>query len=171
MSHTFLHEAAHAVMAIDRDIPFERIAVGTPEYFDATHPDGEVAGGLYVTPPVTTIVQRDPLGALEMVLAGKVAEDGALGHHLEGSWLGDLRLWFIGSELEERTFAAIADMVGKPVAEVERDVWGHLSEQFSRVRAVMEALAGTAVTSTPQLLSYDDGPWSMTYDQVVAVLS
>jgi hypothetical protein len=51
MSHTFLHEAAHAVMAIDRGIPFERIAVGTPEYFDTFHPDGQVAGGLYVTPP------------------------------------------------------------------------------------------------------------------------
>jgi hypothetical protein len=108
---------------------------------------------------------------LEMVLAGKVVEDGALGHHLEGGYAGDLRVWLAGSGLERPDKEAIESLLGTSVAQVEEDVRIHLTAEYPRVRRLTAALSGQEPSSRPRLLSYDEGPWSMTYDEVVAVLS
>lgn len=169
MSHAFVHEAAHAVMAVDRGIPFIRIVVNAPENFDDSHSGGQIAGGLHVAPPPSTWVSPDPYAAFEMIIAGKVAEVGAFGHHLEGSWLGDLQIWLTGAELPENSKEEIERALGKTIAQVKHDVGVHLQEQFPRVKRVIDHLSGVAVTSAPVLLGYEAGPWSMEYDEVVEV--
>ena len=142
MSHTFLHEAAHAVMAIHRGLPFIRISVGTPEYFEPIHAGREVAGGLHVPQPISDWVQKDPLGSYEMMIAGKVIEDAALSHHLEGGWHGDLALWCMGMGMTEYSKEVVEETLGKRIAEVEADVRNHLAAQYARAKAIVAALSG-----------------------------
>ena len=78
MSHVFLHEAAHAVAAIDRDIEFRHVTITTPAGWTKDHPDGIALGGLYLDPPASRWVESQPLKAYEMVLAGSLAEREAL---------------------------------------------------------------------------------------------
>jgi hypothetical protein len=169
MSHTFLHEAAHAIMAIDRELPFTRITVGTPEYFEPTHVGREVAGGLHVPQPVSDWIQKDPLASYEMMIAGKVCEDGAFGHHLDGSWHGDLALWCIGMGLSEYSLDLVEEALGKPILDVEAGVREHLVVQYPRAKAIVTAMSGIADGSGRTTLSYDEGPWSMERDEVLAV--
>lgn len=169
MGHTFLHEAAHAIMAIDRDLPFLRIAVGTPEYFDQVVAGREVAGGLYVPNPISEWVQKNPLASFEMMIAGKVIEEGAFGHHLEGSWHGDMALWCHGMGIAKPSTPAVEEALGTSIAGVEVAVGAHLSTQYSRAVAIVSAMTGVPPGSAPTLLSYDTGPWSMDHDEVVAV--
>jgi hypothetical protein len=139
MSHTFLHEAAHAVMAIDRGLPFIRIAVGTPEYFEPAQAGREIAGGLYVPKPISDWIREDPVASYEMMIAGKIVEDGAFGHHLEGGWHGDLALWCGGMGLSEYSNEVVEEALGKSKAEVEAGVRDHLAIQYPRAKAIATA--------------------------------
>jgi hypothetical protein len=169
ISHTFLHEAGHAVMAIDRGIPFIRIAVGTPDYFEPFQAGHEIAGGLYVPTPISDWVREDPVASYEMMIAGKIVENGALGHNLPGSWHGDLALWCIGMGVTEYSRDAVEEALGRSTSAVEADVRSHLTVQYPRVKAIVAALSGIAEGTGRTLLRYDEGPWSMERDEVVAV--
>ncbi len=104
-----------------------------------------------------------------MMIAGKIIENGAFGHHLEGGWHGDLALWCIGMGLTEYSSEVVEETLGKSIAEVEADVRNHLTVQYSRAKAIVTALSGIAEGSGWTLLNYDKGPWSMELDEVAAV--
>lgn len=168
LGHAFIHEAAHAIVAIDRGLPFDRIAVGTPESFDSVSPGLEVAGGLYVPEPISEWIQPEPIAAFEMIIAGKVAEEAFLGHHLEGGWHGDLALWCRGMEIEDPTVPLIKEVLGTSLSKASAPVKTHLVAQYSRVRAIITAMTGIEESGATEL-SYDAGPWSMDHDEAVVV--
>ncbi|GAA3526461.1 hypothetical protein AFL01nite_04850 [Aeromicrobium flavum] len=168
LSHAFIHEAAHAIVAIDRGLPFVRITVGTPESFDPVSQGFELAGGLSVPEPISEWIQPEPIAAFEMIIAGKVAEEAFLGHHLEAGWHGDLALWCRGMEMENPTVPLIKEALGTSLGEVSGTGKTHLVAQYSRVRAIITAMTGIEESGATEL-SYDAGPWSMDHDEAVVV--
>ena len=123
MSHVFLHEAAHAVAAIDRDIEFRHVTITTPAGWTKDHPDGIALGGLYLDPPASRWVESQPLKAYEMVLAGSLAEREALGHWLPEGYAGDLRIFRLGAGLLEATAQeALEQLLGKSIRDVIESV-------------------------------------------------
>lgn len=64
-------------------------------------------------------VPRNPVAALEFVLAGSVVEKGAFGHCISGSYEGDLRVWRMGLDaLASQTPEDIDKLLSEPFKEV-----------------------------------------------------
>ncbi|MFZ1374347.1 hypothetical protein [Nostocoides sp.] len=172
MSHVFLHEAAHAVAAIDRDIEFRHVTITTPAGWTKDHPDGIALGGLYLDPPASRWVESQPLKAYEMVLAGSLAEREALGHWLPEGYAGDLRIFRLGAGLLEATAQeALEQLLGKSIRDVIESVKNWIVAEYRRIRVVVEALAGVSSGTQPTRLDYASGPWSLSYAQVVELVT
>ena len=172
MSHVFVHEAAHAVAAIDRSIEFSHIEVLTPAQWTQDHPDGAAVGGLHLAPPPSLWVLPDPVKALEMVLAGFLAEEGVYQHHISEGYRGDLRIWRLGAGLANgQTKTSIEEVLGCSMADLLASTRTWLVEAFPRIRRVAVALAGADENSVLAVIDYGTGPWSMTYDEVRALIS
>ena len=132
----FLHEAAHAVAAVDRGIRFAWVSVLHPSQW-SLNPEGTVAGGVDMGRPAVEWVPSDPRRAMEFVLAGMTAEEGALGHTLEHSWAGDLNLWRIGMGLVEADVLDDAKAaLGAPMQTVRADTQRWAVIRFPAIRAV-----------------------------------
>jgi hypothetical protein len=171
MSHVFVHEAAHAVAAIDRGVPFERVTISTPDEWLSEHPNETMLGGVHMGAPASTWVMPDPAAALEFALAGALAEVGTLGHHVTGSFLGDLRVWHQGAgptSPQSREDLEAAAGVTLQDARARTEAW--LRDAYPRIRRIMAALAGIDAEQSLAVVSFDSGPWSLTRDEVSALL-
>lgn len=61
-----MHEAAHVVAAIDRDIRFNHVAISTPSEWTQNHPSETAIGGMHIDPPPSRWVLPDPLAASKL---------------------------------------------------------------------------------------------------------
>jgi hypothetical protein len=157
LSHLVLHEAAHAVAALEHGIRFTHVAVLSPEEWITTS-RGIIGGGVWlVEQRPELVVGADPVAAMRFALAGALAEIGAFGHSLDGSHEGDIRYWRIGAGLLEAQTAESFDRVlGKPFREVELDTQRWLSDNYKAIRAVTIALA-RVTDGTLQTLDIEGG--------------
>lgn len=82
LSHAAIHEAAHAVFAHARGIPFIDISLATPADLAPLWTGGSVEGGglRLTTAEPTAWVPQQPDAAADMLLAGVSAEKHAFGH-------------------------------------------------------------------------------------------
>lgn len=155
--------SAHAVASIDREIEFSHIEIRTPEQWAQGHPDGAAAGGLHLAPPPSSWVLPDPVNALEMALAGSLAEEVVYGHYLKEGYVGDLRIWRMGAgRPDAQTQDSIESVLGCRFADVVSTTRSWLAEAFPSIRLVASALAEVDSSASVSLIDYDDGPWSLT---------
>jgi hypothetical protein len=162
--HVEVHEAGHAVAALDNGIPFSHIAM----YGDEGKP-GEY-GGLYTTAgevimldsdPVA-YVAPDPVAAARFLFAGTCAELALLGHGSPNAERADMLCWRAGvglptdvpvteEDLDSRvgtSFAALGDETG---------AWAQGMRAQNRISRLADHLGHLPRPSTT------------TYDQVVAI--
>jgi hypothetical protein len=170
LSHIFVHEAAHAVAALDRGIRFTTVTILSPASWVCLPGRDAMAGGVtLIEPHPATWVPRHPVHALEFVLAGAVAEDQALGHFLPGSYDGDLKLWRIGmgatGELDQ---SELDELAGGSLAAVKRDTATWVTANWQRIRAVVCGLAG--IESLSEVTTMELGAdWTLSESQVATL--
>lgn len=163
-SHAFMHEAAHAVAALDQGLEFERVIVLSP----GAWPPGEggtgtVAGGVQFAPTVLELVTGDPAAALAVLAAGGTAEEAIYDHHLNQAFDGDLRVWGLGAAALGMTpLEAVEQFVR---ARVDARIW--VRNSLPRIEKVATALAGDH-GAFEWIPLFDRGPWELSYDDVVA---
>jgi hypothetical protein len=122
---------------------------------------------VHLKPPPSTWVVPDPAAALEFVLAGALAEEGAYGHYAPGSFVGDLRIWRQGvGLLETQTTESFEAAAGVTVEDAKRHTKTWLVDAYPRIKAVVAALAGTQPGRTRSVVTFKSGPWSLTYQEV-----
>ena len=92
-SHAFIHEAAHAVAALDRGIPFDGVFIQSRAGWVQRNISDTMLGGVEIDPDPRVWLLPDPIAALEVILAGSLAEKLSLEHTLEGSYIGDIEVW------------------------------------------------------------------------------
>lgn len=138
LSHVAIHEAAHAVIAHARGIPFLDISITNPAKLqDVLNAASAVAGGLRLTTAdhSSWIPQRSN-EALDMLLAGAQGEIWAFGHSLPKSFSGDLSIlrqgmgWLDGAPPDAR------DALIQSTERLRQEI----PERYSAIRRVAQAL-------------------------------
>ena len=169
LNHTFVHEAGHAVAAIDRGLRFASVYVLPPSLRERTN-DGEIAGGFDPGPRPRKWTRADPLGTFEVILAGAAAERAVLGHALKNSWLGDIKFWRdhmdLKDALDEQT---IGHALGYPFQAVFERV-----EEWARLRGANVALVAQSMLSGGEDAGKprrDSRGWELEEDQVRSLVN
>lgn len=143
----FVHEAGHAVAAIENGIPFRAVVL----YDDASAP--RFLGGLAYAPgavdmgtdDATVWVQPDVVGSLRFVCGGFAAEQAILGHPIEGGFAEDLRAWRVGSDRkDEQTLDGLSALLGQSFPDLVREVQDWAVEQAERITALADHLGRQA---------------------------
>jgi hypothetical protein len=142
IGHVAIHEAGHAVAAVEHGLAFDSVAILQSEDLGTDHPDGLVAGGVTMSSPPSEWVPGEPLLTFKYVLAGTMAERALLGHELPRGFAGDIRVWregmgFLESLGPELLESATGSSVSGLVAEGER--WA--KEAAPRIRRIARMLA------------------------------
>lgn len=152
ISHAAIHEAAHAVFAHARGIPYIDISLATPADLAPLWTGGTVVGGglqLTTADPTAWVPQR-PDDAADVLLAGVQAEEGAFGHVGRGSGGGDVKILCLG--------------MGWVTPEHETEIKGAISRSRSRLREEMptryDAIKLVAAELTRDLNADDYGVYS-----------
>ncbi len=152
ISHAAIHEAAHAVFAHARGIPFIDISLATPADLEPLWTGGSVEGGglqLATADPTTWVPQR-PDDAADMLLAGVQAEAYAFGHVGRSSGGGDAQILRMG--------------MGWVTPENETELKGAISRSLSRLQEEMparyETIALVAKELTRDVKADDYGVYS-----------
>ncbi|MDQ6837796.1 MAG: hypothetical protein M3137_05520 [Actinomycetota bacterium] len=170
LGHVFVHEAAHAVAAAQRRIPFAEVRILQPDNWMAAH-DGTMLGGVRLENDAQVWVRAEPVAALEFVLAGAFAERAAFGHCLMGAHRGDLDVWRIGAGLTAaQHLERIEAFLGRPFDVVTSDVERWVADNYPSIRRVAGALAGVGDLAEAVLLSFSDD-WRLSEAEVLALLA
>lgn len=158
--HICVHEAGHAVAAIDNGIPFRAVVF----YDDEDAPKfmaglGQAAAAVDPGPDPSAWVLPDPLGSLYFVMGGVAAEHAVLGDSIRDGWREDVKVWRRGSgRMDEQTEEELGEFAGRPLREAWHDSLAWARDNAYRIAAVAAALDG------------HEPPWEMPYEDVVAVL-
>lgn len=148
LTHQFLHEAAHAVAAIDNGISFSEVRVLAPAEWIAYGPDRFVGGGVWLTEDARIWVPRDPLAAMRFILAGACAEEVVLGHSLPDAVRGDFDCWRRGAGLAEATTpVAIDGILGASIADVHESTKQWVADRYPGIKRVLTAMTGVEAGS------------------------
>ncbi|HST47093.1 hypothetical protein [Jatrophihabitans sp.] len=171
MTHVFIHEAAHAVAALDRHIPFNGVFIQDLAGWVRWNATGLMLGGVQISSDPAIWLLPDPVAALEFVLAGSAAESVVLGHILEGSYVGDVEVWRRGmGETGRLSPSRLDELAGGSFVKVGSRTKAWVEENRARIRAVATALGGGEQMGFG-IQAVGAGPWRLTSGQVAAVAS
>lgn len=168
LAHASVHEAAHAVFALDLEIPFTSVRLSSPEsVWRSLQSGGEVpAGGVHLDGDARDHFPGRDADALDFCLSGSRAEEQAHGHCLHRGFSGDMDVWRRGTgRFDAQDPAELMPMLTASVARV--DV--RLPERSDAVLAVAEALRSSAGAGNPDDPT-DLGAMMLTVAEVRAVL-
>lgn len=170
LGHVFVHEAAHAVAAVQRRIEFTEVRILPPDQWVSAH-NGLMLGGVSTTDEAHSWVQADPVGSMEFVLAGAIAERGSYGHCLEGAYTGDVAVWRTGARLTgANQLQRIEEVLGRSLSTVTSEVERWAVANWPSIRRVAGRLAGVDDLSEAVVLEFRDD-WRLTQDDVRALVS
>ena len=171
LSHVFVHECSHAVVAVQRQIRFTEVRILPPAEWVAIHRDSHMAGGVWlVESDPTAWVPNDPAGALEFALAGSMAEQVYYGHHLNGSHEGDFNIWRRGVGLVDSTAPdEINAALDRPFHDVIAATRASVIDNQAAIRRLMTALAKIEDDARLATLSYDEA-WVLTEAEVIELV-
>ena len=165
LAHVGFHEAGHATAAILLGIDFVDVTINPgPSDFGPPNPGDLVeAGGVRMTTdqPVDWVGPR-PVDAMVFLLAGSLAENHFLGHHLEGGWTRDFEIWRIGSG---RTGAADGASVAPIIRNGTADARALVAENQSAIHRVYALLVGRAANDLRGTVSFN-AAITLTRDEV-----
>jgi hypothetical protein len=168
LSHAFVHEAAHAIAALDREIRFEVVSVLPPDEWEEYAAGGSALGGVRLSyERASEWVRPDPVRALEFALAGAAAEKGVYGHCIGPSYSGDLAVWAGGMGVEgEFSLSSLAHLLPEPPADIWHRTQRDVKQAWPRIRAVVQGLSGGAASGSVEMLDYVTGGWSLSEAEV-----
>ncbi|MFB9314270.1 hypothetical protein [Nocardioides plantarum] len=169
MAHVFVHEAAHAVAAVDKGIEFTHLEITSPYDWQVRKGNEVTLGGLHLSGPPSWPETPAAVAALEMAMAGVLAETVFYDHQLAGdSGTGDMRMWMNGAGLigHPEGPAAIEKLLDTSVASLTARTKAWVYEEQRRIRAVATALSGTNDGPNVRLVPYSNGPWRLEADDV-----
>ena len=96
MSHAFIHEAAHAVAAVNLGIALSTVSILPPGSWER-RPTENDAGGVTIAYRIHQIgYVHDPWGLWNFAWREESPKSSTLSHCLPESYEGDLRIWRIG---------------------------------------------------------------------------
>lgn len=158
--HVAVHEAGHAVAAIDSGIEFRAIVsyddTSAPRFMDGLF---QAAAALDMGRTPQEVVEPDPRGAFRFAMAGVAAERAVLGDYIVNGWDQDFRFWRVGSgTTHENAQEAIEAVLGKAVTEFWRETYEWAEENAARIEAVAA------------VLDQQGEPWEVLRDQVELIL-
>lgn len=158
--HVCVHEAGHAVAAIDNNVPFRAVVF----YDDADAPRfmaglGQAAAAVDTGPDASAWVLPDPLGSLRFVMGGVAAEMVVLGDSIPGGWSEDIKVWRRGScRTDQQSEDELAQYIGMPMTQAWQECLDWAEANVPRIEAVADALAG------------HEPPWKISGADVKAIL-
>lgn len=168
--HPFVHEAAHAVAAVDRDLRFLRVKVLSPHRSEATE-EGEMLGWFDPGPAARTWVRRHPRLSFEVMIAGFLAEEALLGHSLPEGYIGDLRFWRRHMDLTDAvTYQILSETLGSGFDDVVHRVERWVGRRQECIRRVVSAMSGVADVGAGARLELRD-EWVLEEDQVRSLMT
>lgn len=168
LAHASVHEAAHAVFAVDFEIPFTSVRLSSPErVWRSLQSGGEVpAGGVHLDGDARDHFPGRDEDALDFCVVGSRAEERAHGHHLRRGFAGDMEVWRRGTgRFDAPDPGELAPILSASVARI--DV--RLPQRWSAVLAVAEALRSSASAGNPDDPT-DVGAMMLTAAEVRALL-
>lgn len=144
LRHLYVHEAGHAVSALDFGVEFRAVV-----RYDETSMPAYFGGTAYAPAAVemldadqTTWVAPNPVGSLRFVASGAAAEQALLGHFLPDGHKEDMFQWRRGSGCKDaQTFESLDEYLGESFKGVMRDVqeWARANE--ARIAALADRLS------------------------------
>jgi hypothetical protein len=162
VQHMLVHEAGHAIAALDEGIAFEAIVLYAEERAPAS-PGSMSLGVAQVTfssPDNRTWASPDPVAGLRFAMAGAYAEMAVLAHEYPGSGDGDVKAWTQGVELPAVWQLEDVDRrLGCAHEEVLSDVDAWAVCNRERVKGLATMLAERRAEEAPDKdvrVSYDD---------------
>ena len=154
--HLYIHEAGHAVAAIDQRIPFGQVTIydenGGPQFGDDLFHAAAAIEMLSNDP--TTWVPTDSVASLRFILAGAMTETALLGHAIEDGYKEEFNLWRRGLRKTDAMTPSELDQQagGNFLAELDR-VEGWARENSERIKRLAARLAEL---TRPGCISYED---------------
>lgn len=159
--HVCVHEAGHAVAAIDNRIAFRAVV---------SHADGQVpvlrggishaAASIELGRDPRAAVKPDPVAGFLFAMAGVAAEHAVLGDSIEGGYDEDFRFWRVGTGTTAAdAHPALESILGQSVINAWSECLAWAEENLSRIETLAAALGAL------------EKPWEMTQQQVTEVLA
>jgi hypothetical protein len=131
--HVMVHEAGHAIFASRRGIPFVDVQVYPPKQVNDQlgANNWAHAGGLQlVEADPTKWIPEDPDAALDVLLAGTLAERFLLACYLDRAYEGDQAMWAQGMGTDRQGARALLE------SSMPR-VWMEMSRCFEQIEMVV----------------------------------
>jgi hypothetical protein len=164
LAHPAVHEASHAVAAIQRGIEITEVRVVAP---DAKAWLGGVrfAGRVIASHERNDWVHADPLAALEYLLAGSAAESELLGHSLPGSGDSDIRAWRKSAGfIEASQIREIEQFLGSDLDSTLESTHDWVTANAAAIRRVAARL------QDPHAVTVIDAEWRLTSATIRAII-
>jgi hypothetical protein len=153
--HWCVHEAGHAVAAVEHGLPIQQVAVlDQPVAFGGG--DRWKSGGLTIAPPKLRALRDagivSDIALFEVAVAGESAEKALLGHEVPGGARGDLEMFF--GWMPHHRFLTVADyepVLGESLDSARARMVGWARERTALIEGVATALDHLGYLSDAQL--------------------
>lgn len=167
LEHPAIHEAGHAVAAVQRGLDFEDVRIVAPGV-RAGMENVPFLGRVRERHPPQVWVEADPVGSFECALAGYVAEEVLLGHHLPSSGDSDIRRWRLGGGFfQANQVDEIESFLGRSAG----DILDSMHEWVDTNAAAIKRVAENLKNPQTAMMGSESAEWYLTSPMVKALMN